>query len=78
MYERFGYSVYRRVMSYYHSGGRSGGKHDDEDAFGMNPFFEKNILVMVDMRKAMKRDKLKQSVRENGANFHVMPEDVVF
>lgn len=33
---------------------------------------------MVDMRKAMKRDKLKQSVRENGRNHFVSPDEVVF
>ena len=33
MYEQFGYSVYRRVKSYYHSSGLPG-KHEDEDAFG--------------------------------------------
>ena len=32
MYERFGYSVYRRVLGYYHSG--PGNLHDDEDAYG--------------------------------------------
>ena len=34
MYERFGYSVYRRVQQYYHSS-VPGNKHEDEDAFGM-------------------------------------------
>jgi N-terminal acetyltransferase B complex catalytic subunit len=33
MYEQFGYSVYRRVKGYYHTG-TGGKKHEDEDAFG--------------------------------------------
>jgi hypothetical protein len=32
----------------------------------------------IDMRKAMKRDKKKESVRENGRDFKVNPEDVYF
>ncbi|KAF8545426.1 acyl-CoA N-acyltransferase [Trichophaea hybrida] len=59
MYERLGYSVYRRVVDYY-SGAKPG--ETDEDAF--------------DMRKPMKRDKKRGSVRENGRNFRVRPEDV--
>ena len=31
-----------------------------------------------DMRKPMKRDKRKESVRENGENFCVPPESVYF
>lgn len=46
MYEKLGYSVYRRVLEYY-----SGGV--DEDAFGEDAF---------DMRKALSRDKDKKSV----------------
>jgi hypothetical protein len=36
------------------------------------------IKLMIDMRKPLKRDKLRQSVRENGADFLVTPEQVVF
>jgi N-terminal acetyltransferase B complex catalytic subunit len=36
MYERFGYSVYRRVVGYYHSG-VLGSVKDDEDAYGTPP-----------------------------------------
>ena len=32
----------------------------------------------VDMRKPMKRDKLKMSIRENGENFLVTPDEVIF
>lgn len=62
MYRAMGYSVYRRVMGYYFSDSVGGG--EDEDAY--------------DMRKPMKRDKLKQSVRENGENVCVAPESVYF
>ncbi|KAF8471839.1 acyl-CoA N-acyltransferase [Kalaharituber pfeilii] len=63
MYRQLGYSVYRRVVGYY-SGDGGPGNGDDEDAY--------------DMRKPMKRDKLKASIRENGENFRVQPEDVYF
>lgn len=68
-YEKLGYSVYRRVVGYYGSGGGSilpfKQKHDDEiDAF--------------DMRKSLKRDKSHSCVRKNGRNVDVIPQDVVF
>jgi N-terminal acetyltransferase B complex catalytic subunit len=74
MYEQFGYSVYRRVLGYYHSS-PFGNRDEDEDAFGMATVY---IILTIDMRKPLKRDKLRQSVRENGANFLVTPEQVVF
>ena len=37
MYERFGYSVYRRVIGYYHS--TTGNLHSDEDAYGTHSLF---------------------------------------
>jgi len=46
----------------YYSGDPGGA--EDEDAY--------------DMRKPMKRDKLRQSIRENGENFCVPPEAVTF
>lgn len=36
------------------------------------------LIVMVDMRKSMARDKDHQHVRENGENFHVDPSSVYF
>ncbi|KAF8433417.1 acyl-CoA N-acyltransferase [Terfezia claveryi] len=63
MYRRLGYSVFRRVVGYY-SGDGGGPGDGDEDAY--------------DMRKPMRRDKLKQSIRENGENFCVPPESVYF
>lgn len=75
MYEQFGYSVYRRVKGYYHTSS-SGNRDEDEDAYGIQFSMEK--ANNVDMRKALKRDKLKHSVRKNGRNFCVTPDDVFF
>ena len=47
-------------------------------SFCKSRIIEKHADIVVDMRKALKRDKLRQSVRENGRNFLVSPEDVVF
>jgi len=48
-----GYSVYRRIVSYY---------GDGEDAF--------------DMRKTLTRDVKKETLRENGEDYRVDPEEV--
>jgi N-terminal acetyltransferase B complex catalytic subunit len=62
MYERMGYSIYRRVREYYGSlGVRKGGK-DEEDAF--------------DMRKPLSRDATRRSVRPNGRDIIVSRHDV--
>lgn len=57
MYEKFGYSVYRRVLGYYSS------ISDTEDAFGK--VFESTCFTyshFADMRKALPRDKQKRSI----------------
>lgn len=59
MYEKFGYSVYRRVLEYY-----SG--DNPEDAFGMflsliSPFCS-HLSFVTDMRKALPRDVKKESI----------------
>ena len=41
MYERFGYSVYRRVLAYYHTSSRHKDKDKNNDAFGT----EKNFIA---------------------------------
>lgn len=70
LYEKLGYSVYRRVIGYYETGSsakpaRQSGKADDDiDAF--------------DMRISLKRDVKNETVRKNGRNVFVTPEDVVF
>jgi len=62
MYERMGYSVYRRVKEYYGNLGVGKGGRDEEDAF--------------DMRKPLSRDKDKRSIRENGRDFIVNAQSV--
>lgn len=66
LYEKLGYSVYRRVVGYY---GRlmpeDRNKIDDDiDAF--------------DMRKALPRDSESKTVREEGELVYVLPNEVVF
>lgn len=65
-YEKLGYSVYRRVIGYYGSDPSPNRKDlsDQNDAF--------------DMRKAMIRDKKKQTVRLNGRQVHVLPYEINF
>ncbi|GJE89915.1 GNAT family N-acetyltransferase [Phanerochaete sordida] len=62
MYERLGYSVYRRVREYYGSLGMGRAAKDEEDAF--------------DMRKPLSRDPGRRSVRANGREFIVSAHDV--
>jgi N-terminal acetyltransferase B complex catalytic subunit len=68
MYEKLGYSVYRRVVGYYETGNAPPTNvkktNDDIDAF--------------DMRISLKRDVHKETVRKDGRKVHVLPEDVVF
>lgn len=60
LYESLGYTVYRRVLSYYADD--VSGSMKGEDAF--------------DMRIPLSRDKDKQHIRENGRDCHVTAEDV--
>lgn len=68
LYEKLGYSVYRRVVGYYETGDMSNinkkKTNDEIDAF--------------DMRLSLARDVNNESIRENGRKFHVLPEEVVF
>ena len=90
MYRGLGYSVFRRVVNYY--SGDPGGA-EDEDAYGKSTNLHRPAIIflvglrnhlifpifaILDMRKPMKRDKLRQSIRENGENFCVPPEAVIF
>ena len=52
MYEGMGYSVYRRVLDYYCG--------PDEDAYGT--ITTPHMIERIDMRKALRRDRLKDSV----------------
>lgn len=60
-YEGMGYSVYRVVKDYY------GENVNDPTANGEDAY---------DMRKAMRRDKDRTHVRDDGRNHFVNPEDV--
>jgi len=60
MYERMGYSVYRRVKEYYRTFGEGG--RDEEDAF--------------DMRVPLSRDPTRRSVRANGRDIIVSASEV--
>ncbi|KAF9261246.1 N-acetyltransferase, partial [Marasmius fiardii PR-910] len=62
MYERLGYSVYRRVKEYYGSLGIGKGGRNEEDAF--------------DMRKPLSRDGDCQSIRANGRDVLVGASEV--
>ncbi|KAH9479660.1 N(alpha)-acetyltransferase 20, NatB catalytic subunit [Psilocybe cubensis] len=62
MYEKMGYSVYRRVREYYGTLGVGKGGKDEEDAF--------------DMRKPLPRDTARRSVRANGRDIVVPATDV--
>lgn len=68
LYEKLGYSVYRRVIGYYNSSSDGYPQtlkftNDDKDAF--------------DMRLGMERDKGK-SIRKDGRNFKCYPHDIKF
>lgn len=66
LYEKLGYSVYRRVIGYYGSKYPEDRNHvDDEiDAF--------------DMRKSLPRDINNETVRDNGDKVYVLPHEVAF
>lgn len=62
MYEGMGYSVYRRVREYYGSLGVGRGGRDEEDAF--------------DMRKPLSKDINRRSIRKNGRETIVTPNEL--
>ncbi|ODV58518.1 peptide alpha-N-acetyltransferase complex B subunit NAT3 [Ascoidea rubescens DSM 1968] len=68
LYEKLGYSVYRRVVGYYGSSVNDvknrNDINDDIDAY--------------DMRKSLPRDAKKQCVRENGKKHYVSPNEIEF
>lgn len=67
LYEKLGYSIFRRVVGYYDTGNIPINKNkinDDIDAF--------------DMRLSLKRDLKHETIRKNGEKFYVLPEDVQF
>ncbi|KAI5969241.1 naa20 [Candida margitis] len=68
LYEKLGYSVYRRVVGYY-GGGRS--MPDDRTAID-------DDIDAFDMRKSLPLDRDSQTVREMGEKVYVLPNEVVF
>lgn len=82
MYEKMGYSVYRRVREYYGNLGVGKGGKDEEDAFGMYactlycPLVIDPLIMLTDMRKPLPRDVSRRSVRPNGKDIIVPAHDV--
>ena len=92
MYERFGYSVYRRVREYYGSLGKGREGKDEEDAYGaclhlaireaLFPVRRRRGSLLTycstntDMRKPLSLDPHRRSVRANGREFVVSASDV--
>lgn len=67
LYEKLGYSVFRRVVSYYDSNNENPSRkigNDDMDAF--------------DMRLSLSRDVENETIRENGRKVLALPDEVVF
>lgn len=66
LYEKLGYSIYRRVVGYY-------GKVMPQDRTALN-----DDIDGYDMRKLLPADKNNETVRENGGSVYVLPQEVVF
>ncbi|ODQ79952.1 hypothetical protein BABINDRAFT_161614 [Babjeviella inositovora NRRL Y-12698] len=66
LYEKLGYSIYRRVVGYYGSSYPSDRNKLDDASDGF------------DMRLSLPRDVKKETVRENGHKVYVLPDEVKF
>lgn len=66
LYEKLGYSVYRRVVGYY-------GKTLPEDRNQID-----DEIDGFDMRKKLPADKEGKTVRENGHKVYALPQEIVF
>lgn len=66
LYEKLGYSVYRRVIGYYGQTYPTDRNHVDD------------LIDGFDMRKALPRDTLRETVRDDGEKHYVLPGEVVF
>ncbi|CUM64659.1 uncharacterized protein PRCAT00002268001 [Priceomyces carsonii] len=66
LYEKLGYSVYRRVVGYY-------GRTIPEDRLKID-----DEIDAFDMRKLLPRDVNNDTVRKNGEKVCVLPQEVVF
>lgn len=66
LYEKLGYSVFRRVVGYY-------GKTLPEDRNKLN-----DDIDGFDMRKALPADVDKVTIRENGHKVYILPQEISF
>lgn len=66
MYEKLGYSVYRRVIGYY-------GKEMPTDRNRVD-----DMIDAFDMRKLLPLDTKKETVRRNGDKVYVLPYEIAF
>lgn len=66
LYEKLGYSIYRRVLGYY-------GRTLPQDRNQVN-----DEIDGYDMRKLLPADVKNETVRENGHKVYCLPQDVVF
>ncbi|KAI5960202.1 naa20 [Candida pseudojiufengensis] len=66
LYEKLGYSIYRRVIGYY-------GKTMPDDRNKLD-----NDIDAFDMRKSLQLDKNKSTIRENGDKVYVLPTEIFF
>ncbi|EGV64271.1 hypothetical protein CANTEDRAFT_113895 [Yamadazyma tenuis ATCC 10573] len=66
LYEKLGYSIYRRVVGYYGRNLPQDTKHLDDEIDGY------------DMRKSLPADVNDETIRLNGHKVCVLPQDVVF
>ncbi|KAI5968616.1 naa20 [Candida theae] len=76
LYEKLGYSVYRRVVGYYGGGAGAGagaGGALPDDRYAIN-----DDIDAFDMRKSLPLDKDNRTVREMGEKVYVLPNEVVF
>lgn len=83
MYERMGYSVYRRVKEYYGALSIAGGGNETkaEDAFGESNYMNELSIILKlihdqDMRKPLSKDPHRKSVRPNGRDVLVAASSV--
>lgn len=66
LYEKLGYSVFRRVIGYY-------GLEPPTDRIKLD-----DAIDAFDMRKALPRDEKRETVRENGDKVYALPMEIVF
>ncbi|KAG0681847.1 N-terminal acetyltransferase [Pichia californica] len=70
LYEKLGYSVFRRVIDYY--------GNNNNNTISINKKKINDDVDAFDMRISLKRDVNNETVRKNGRKVYVLPEDVQF